>query len=79
MLRVNPPTAYLMLHHFTPPQASHWVIQNAANSGVGHCLIKLAREEGMKRTLAVILVGCSFVVLMVVKGVLHRDQEVNGN
>ena len=48
MLRVNPPTAYLMLHHFTPPQAGHWVIQNAANSGVGHCLIKLAREEGMK-------------------------------
>jgi trans-2-enoyl-CoA reductase len=48
MLRVNPPTAYLMLHQFTPPQAGHWVIQNAANSGVGHCLIKLAREAGMK-------------------------------
>ncbi len=48
MLRVNPPTAYLMLHRFVPPQAGHWVIQNAANSGVGHCLIKLAREAGMK-------------------------------
>lgn len=30
-------------------------------------------------TLAVILVGCSFVVLMVVKGLLQRDQEINGN
>ena len=48
MLRVNPPTAYLMLHRFVPPRAGHWVIQNAANSGVGHCLIKLAREAGMK-------------------------------
>jgi NADPH:quinone reductase-like Zn-dependent oxidoreductase len=48
MLRVNPPTAYLMLHEFAPPQPGHWVIQNAANSGVGHCLIRLAREAGMK-------------------------------
>jgi len=48
MLLVNPPTAYLMLHEFVPPQPGHWVIQNAANSGVGHCLIRLAREAGMK-------------------------------
>ena len=48
MLRVNPPTAYLMLHDFVPVQAGRWVIQNAANSGVGHCLIRFAREAGMK-------------------------------
>lgn len=48
MLRVNPPTAHLMLHQYVAPQAGHWVIQNAANSGVGHLLIKLAREAGMK-------------------------------
>ena len=48
MLRVNPPTAYLMLHDFVPVKAGNWAIQNAANSGVGHCLIRLAREEGMK-------------------------------
>jgi NADPH:quinone reductase-like Zn-dependent oxidoreductase len=48
MLRVNPPTAYLMLHDFVAPRPGHWVIQNAANSGVGHCLIRLAREAGMK-------------------------------
>lgn len=48
MLRVNPPTAYLMLHEFVMPQPGHWVIQNAANSSVGHCLIRLAHEAGMK-------------------------------
>ena len=48
MLRVNPPTAFLLLDQFVPPQPGNWVIQNAANSGVGHCLIRLAREAGMK-------------------------------
>ena len=48
MLRVNPPTAYLMLHEIARPQTGHWVIQNAANSGVGKCLIRLARKAGVK-------------------------------
>jgi NADPH:quinone reductase-like Zn-dependent oxidoreductase len=48
MLRVNPPTAYLMLHQFVAPKAGQWAIQNAANSGVGHCLIRLARLAGVK-------------------------------
>jgi trans-2-enoyl-CoA reductase len=48
MLRVNPPTAYLMLHQIVAPKAGQWVIQNAANSGVGHCLIRLARRIGVK-------------------------------
>lgn len=48
MLRVNPPTAYLMLHRIVAPGPGQWVIQNAANSGVGHCLIRLARKAGLK-------------------------------
>lgn len=48
MLRVNPPTAHLLLHDFVPPRPGEWVIQNAANSGVGHLLIRLAREAGLK-------------------------------
>lgn len=48
MLRVNPPTAHLMLHQFVAPKPGQWVIQNAANSGVGHCLIRLARLAGVK-------------------------------
>jgi NADPH:quinone reductase-like Zn-dependent oxidoreductase len=48
MLRVNPPTAYLMLHEIVALEPGQWVIQNAANSGVGHCLIRLARLAGVK-------------------------------
>ena len=48
MLRVNPPTAWLMLHDFVAPKPGQWLVQNAANSGVGHCLIRLARETGAK-------------------------------
>ncbi len=48
MLRVNPPTAWLMLHEYVAPQAGQWLVQDAANSGVGHCLIRLAREAGVK-------------------------------
>lgn len=48
MLRVNPPTAYLMLHQFVASKPGNWLIQNAANSGVGHCLIRLARLAGVK-------------------------------
>ena len=48
MLRVNPPTAAVMLRDFVAPQRGQWVIQNAANSGVGRCLIRLAREAGMR-------------------------------
>jgi trans-2-enoyl-CoA reductase len=48
MLRVNPATAYLMLHDYVAAKAGSWVIQNAANSGVGHCLIRLAGQAGVK-------------------------------
>ncbi|MBI2753133.1 MAG: zinc-dependent alcohol dehydrogenase family protein [Betaproteobacteria bacterium] len=48
MLRVNPPTAYLMLHDIVAVPPGQWVIQNAANSGVGHCLIRFARDDGVK-------------------------------
>ncbi|MEN9316540.1 MAG: hypothetical protein RIS35_2933 [Pseudomonadota bacterium] len=48
MLRVNPPTAWLLLNDFVPAKPGQWLIQNAANSGVGHLLIRLAREAGVK-------------------------------
>ena len=48
MLRVNPPTAYLMLRQIVAPKPGQWVMQNAANSGVGHCLIRLSRLAGVK-------------------------------
>ncbi len=47
MLKVNPPTALLMLRTYVPLEAGDWVIQDAANSGVGTCLIRLAKAQGL--------------------------------
>lgn len=47
MLRINPPTAYLMLTDLTRLQPGDWVLQNAANSAVGRQLIVLARARGI--------------------------------
>lgn len=48
MMTVNPPTASLMLSEFVTLEAGEWVIQNAANSGVGSYLIQLAKARGFK-------------------------------
>lgn len=48
MLTVNPPTAELMLTDFVDLAAGDWVIQNAANSAVGHHVIRLAKARGCK-------------------------------
>ena len=48
MLTVNPPTAYLLLKEFVDLQSGDWLIQNAANSGVGEYLIQLAKIRGFK-------------------------------
>ncbi len=44
MLTVGPPTAWLLLDEFVPLAAGAWVIQNAANPGVGSCLMQLAKR-----------------------------------
>lgn len=48
MLSVNPPTAYLMLSEFVKLEAGDFIIQNAANSGVGRCAIEIAKARGLK-------------------------------
>jgi NADPH:quinone reductase-like Zn-dependent oxidoreductase len=48
MLSVNPPTASLLLSEFIPLEAGDWVIQNAANSGVGRWVIAFARRRGLR-------------------------------
>jgi trans-2-enoyl-CoA reductase len=35
MLAINPPTAVLLLSEFVDLKSGDWVVQNAANSGVG--------------------------------------------
>jgi NADPH:quinone reductase-like Zn-dependent oxidoreductase len=48
MITVNPPTAALMLSEFVDLDEGDWVIQNAANSGVGNYLIQLAKMRGFR-------------------------------
>ncbi len=48
MLTINPPTASLLLSEFVDLEPGEWVIQNAANSGVGAYLDQLAAERGLK-------------------------------
>jgi trans-2-enoyl-CoA reductase len=48
MLRVNPATAWGLLHAAGPLPAGAWVVQNAASSNCGHCVIQLARHLGLR-------------------------------
>src|SRR5437899_1378338 len=48
MLRINPPTALLMLSDLVDLKPGDWVIQNVANSAVGRLLIRLAWVRGVK-------------------------------
>ncbi len=48
MLKVNPATAWLLLHHFETLREGDWVALNSANSGVGQCVIQLAAAMGVR-------------------------------
>jgi NADPH:quinone reductase-like Zn-dependent oxidoreductase len=48
MLKVNPPTAWLMMTKYVDLARGEWLLQTAANSGVGHCVIQLAKAAGLK-------------------------------
>ena len=48
MLKVNPATACLMLRDTVTLSPGDWVIQNAANSGVGNHVIRLAGAQGVR-------------------------------
>jgi trans-2-enoyl-CoA reductase len=48
MLRVNPSTAWHMLHHFRELERGSFVAQNAANSAVGHAVIQIAKHLGLR-------------------------------
>ena len=48
MLAANPATAWHMLHRFVKLQPGEWVLQNAGNSAVGQCVIRIARALGLR-------------------------------
>ncbi|MDH3229949.1 MAG: zinc-dependent alcohol dehydrogenase family protein [Alphaproteobacteria bacterium] len=47
-LKANPPSAMLMLRDYVDLQPGDWVVQNAANSGVGRHVIRLAAAGGFR-------------------------------
>ena len=48
MLKINPLTAWRLLHDYVPLKTGDWLIQNAANSAAGRAVIQIARELGYK-------------------------------
>ena len=48
MLKINPLTAWRLLHGYVELKAGDWVLQNAANSAAGRAVIQIARALGYK-------------------------------
>lgn len=48
MLKVNPATAWQLLHSAGKPEQNAWIVQNVGNSAVGRCVIQLASELGIR-------------------------------
>ena len=48
MLRINPPTARLLLTDLVELRPGDWIIQNVANSAVGRFVIRLGRARGVR-------------------------------
>ena len=48
MLKINPMTAWRLLHDYVDLARGDWLIQNAANSAAGRAVIQIARDLGYK-------------------------------
>jgi NADPH:quinone reductase-like Zn-dependent oxidoreductase len=48
MLSINPPAAALLLEEFVSLEPGDWIVQNAANSGVGRAVIVFAKQKGFR-------------------------------
>jgi len=48
MLKINPMTAWRLLHDYVDLKKGDWLIQNAANSAAGRAVIQITRELGYK-------------------------------
>ena len=48
MLKINPMTAWRLLHDYVDLKKGDWLIQNAANSTAGRAVIQIARELSYK-------------------------------
>ena len=48
MLKINPMTAWRLLHDYVDLKTGDWLIQNAANSAAGRAVIQIAHDLGYK-------------------------------
>src|SRR2546428_4101826 len=48
MLKINPMTAWRLLHDYVDLKQGDWLIQNAANSAAGRAVIQIAHDLGYK-------------------------------
>src|SRR5712671_3142936 len=48
MLSINPPAAALLLEEFVSLTSGDWIVQTAANSGVGRAVIVFAKQKGLR-------------------------------
>src|SRR5207245_3209342 len=48
MLSINPPAAALLLEEFVSLKPGDWIVQNAANSGVGRAVLAFAKQKGLR-------------------------------
>src|SRR5438874_7921936 len=48
MLKINPMTAWRLLHDYVDLKSGDWLIQNAANSAAGRAVIQIARDLAYK-------------------------------
>jgi mitochondrial enoyl-[acyl-carrier protein] reductase / trans-2-enoyl-CoA reductase len=48
MLKINPMTAWRLLHDYVDLKKGDWLIQNAANSAAGRAVIQIAHQLGYK-------------------------------
>src|SRR5437773_1027729 len=86
MLKINPMTAWRLLHDYVDLARGDWLIQNAANSSAGRAVIQIARELGYK-TVNVVrrseLIGelradCGDVVLVDSENLRHEVEDAIG-
>jgi len=87
MLKVNPATAWRLLHAFRKIREGEWVVQNAGNSGVGRCLIQIAKSLGI-RTISMVrnsevmdelkALGADHVLLDDADGLAHALEIMGG-
>ena len=87
MLRVNPPTAWLMLHQYVRLEPGDWIVHNAGNSAVGLAVMQLAQASGwrvlnlVRREAAALQcyeAGAEHVLVETEKDFLDRARELLG-